>query len=81
VTGLETITVADPLFPSLVAVMVAVPMEMPLTNPLAATLATAELLLDHVNVRPVSTLPAASLTVTKNPADWPTERAQLMAKE
>jgi len=54
---------AVPLFPSQVAVMVAVPVARPAITPLLAADATLGLLDDHVIVRPVSGVPAASLTV------------------
>src|SRR5205814_10454990 len=49
-----TVMVAVPLFPSLVAVIVAEPLPAPVARPLPPTV-TAELLLAHVTVRPVST--------------------------
>src|SRR6267378_759825 len=58
-----TVTVAVPLWPSLVAVIVAVPAATPLTRPLPLTVATAVLLLAHVTTRPVSGLPLASFGV------------------
>ena len=64
-------TLAVPLFPSLVAVIVADPAAFAVTNPLALTVATVVLLLAHVIVRPVSTLPAESLVVTDSCAVWP----------
>src|SRR5947199_9833321 len=54
---------AVPLCASLVAVMVAGPTVAPLTSPLPVTVATAVLLDAQVTVRPVSTLPFASLRV------------------
>src|SRR5207244_13319691 len=54
----ETVIVALPLLPSLVAVIVAVPTAAPVTTPLPLTVATAPLLLDQVRVRPVNVLPA-----------------------
>jgi hypothetical protein len=62
-TGWVTVTVAVPLFPSLVAVMVAVPAATPVTNPLPFTVAIVALLLAHVIVRPVSVFPAESFGV------------------
>src|SRR6266581_7241145 len=63
-TGTCTTVMADvPLCPSLVAVIVAVPATFPVTRPLVLTVATVVLLLDHVTVRPVSTLLFASLSV------------------
>src|SRR5256885_14479414 len=61
--GVVTMSAAVPLWPSLVAVMVVDPAATPVTPPLALTVATLVLPLDHVTVRPVSTLPAASLSV------------------
>src|SRR5258708_3844886 len=69
-----TVTLAIPLFPSLVAVTVADPAAFAVTNPLALTVATVVLLLAHVIVRPVSTLPAESFVVTDSCAVWPTTR-------
>src|SRR5689334_18419295 len=60
---LETVTLAVPVFPSLVAVIVAVPAFPAVTNPVPLTLATLPLSLDHVTVRPVRTLPFASVRV------------------
>src|SRR5436190_23009728 len=63
-TGTGTTVMADvPLCPSLVAVIVAGPATFPVTSPLPLTVATAVLELDQVTVRPVSTLPFASLSV------------------
>src|SRR5437773_7795583 len=62
-TGTCTTVMADvPLCPSLVAVIVAVPATFPVTRPVVFTVATVVLLLDQVTVRPVSTLPFASLS-------------------
>jgi len=58
-----TATVAVPLFPSLVAVIVAVPTAAPVTSPLPFTVAATGLLLAHVMLRPVSGLPAESFGV------------------
>ena len=56
-----TVSVADPVFVSLVAVMLAVPAATALTAPvLALTVATAVFELLHTITRPVSTLFAAS---------------------
>src|SRR2546422_821392 len=62
-----------PLCPSLVAVIVAVPTALAVPKPAALTVATVVLLLAHVIVRPVSTLPAESLVVTDSCAVWPTK--------
>ena len=58
-----TVTVAEPLFPSLVAVIVTDPTATPVTRPLADTVASAAFELVHVTARPVSTFPTASLGV------------------
>ena len=55
--------VAEPLWPSLMAVMVADPAATPLTNPVPLTVATPPLLLVHVTVRPLNALPLASFGV------------------
>src|SRR2546426_7306312 len=58
-----TVTLADPLLPSLVAVIVTAPAATPITRPLADTVAIAVFELVHVTARPASTFPAASLGV------------------
>jgi len=58
-----TVTVALPLCPSLVAVIVAEPSARPVTRPVGYTTATVGSLLRQVTVRPVSGLPLASFTV------------------
>jgi hypothetical protein len=58
-----TVTLAVPLLPSLVAVIVAEPAATPVTTPLDDTVAIPVLELDHVTVRPVSTLLFASRVV------------------
>src|ERR1041385_1059142 len=58
-----TVTVALPLCPSLVAVIVAEPAATPLTTPLPLTPATEVLLLAHVTVRPANGFPLASFGV------------------
>src|SRR5256885_11484099 len=58
-----TVTVAVPLFPPLVAVIVAVPAPTPVTSPAALTLATPGLLVAHVIVRPVRARPNESCGV------------------
>src|SRR6266404_2065153 len=63
------VTVIDdvPFFPSLVAVIVAgPPAATPVTRPVVLTVATALLSEDHVIVRPVSTLPEASLVTAES---------------
>jgi hypothetical protein len=69
-----TVTVALPLCPSLVAVIVAEPTAMPVTRPLGYTTATDGVLLNQVTVRPVSTLPLASLIVAVSCAVCPAAR-------
>ena len=63
---------AVPLLPSLEAVMVADPAATPFTRPLLLTVATPELLLDQVMLRPVSVLPEASLVVAESCTVAPT---------
>jgi len=58
-----TVTVALPLLPSLVAVIVADPCFLPVTTPLCVTVAVVPELLVHVIARPVSTFPFASFSV------------------
>jgi hypothetical protein len=60
--GAVTVTLAVPVLPSLVAVIVAVPAETPVTTPVDDTVAL-ELLDVHVTTRPVSKLPPASRVV------------------
>src|SRR3989442_4986689 len=69
-----TVTVAVPLFPSLVAVSVAVPGATALTSPVADTVATPAALVVHVTARPVNTLPAESLGVAVSCTVCPTVR-------
>src|SRR5256886_14895252 len=69
-----TVTVAVPLFPSLVAVIVAVPATPPVTSPLVETLATVEALDAHVTVRPGSEFPTESCGVAVNWTVPPTAR-------
>jgi hypothetical protein len=61
--GAVTVTLAVPLFPSLVAVIVALPGATAVTVPFAATVATPSLLDAHATALPVSTLFAASRVV------------------
>jgi hypothetical protein len=63
------VTVTDPLTPSHVAVIVAVPGATAVTRP-SSTVATAVLLLLYVTVRPVSTLPDASVTTAAKEIPW-----------
>src|SRR5438132_1327648 len=58
-----TVTLAVPLCPSLVAVIVTAPAATPVTSPVADTLAIAAFELVHVITRPVNTFPAASFGV------------------
>src|SRR6266852_4973549 len=69
---LETVMLAVPLCPSLVAVIVADPIATPVTSPLLVTLATLGLLLDHATARPDSGLPLASLGVAVSCTVCPT---------
>ena len=59
-----TVTTDEPVFPSLVAVMVAVPTATALTEPVEDTVAVAELLELQLTTRSVTTVPFASFTVT-----------------
>jgi hypothetical protein len=61
--GAATVTVAAPLCPSMVAITDADPAFTAVTVPVAETVATSGLALDHVTVRPVRMLPAASRRV------------------
>src|SRR3989454_12567197 len=61
--GACTVTVALPLCPSLVAVIVAAPAAAPVTTPLELTVATEVLLLDQDTARPDSGVPFASFGV------------------
>src|SRR5438876_735282 len=60
---IATVTLAVPLCPSLVAVIVADPAATPVTSPAADTVAIAVFELVHATARPVSTFPAASFSV------------------
>jgi hypothetical protein len=73
-TGATAVTVMldVPVFPELVAVIVAEPAATPVTTPLEATVAAAELLVVHVTVCPVITLPFWSFTVACSAAFAPT---------
>jgi hypothetical protein len=56
--GIAVTVIADvPVFPELVAVIVAEPAATPVTTPLEFTVAAAALLVVHVTVCPVITLP------------------------
>jgi hypothetical protein len=67
-TGAAALTVTDdiPLLLSLRAVIVALPAATPLTNPALDTVAAAVLLDDHATLRPVKTLPLASLVTAES---------------
>src|SRR6266498_807146 len=66
-----TVTVALPVWPPLVAVIVADPAVRPATRPLELTVATAPLLLAQVTDWPDSTLPLVSVTVAPSWTVWP----------
>src|SRR4029077_10781844 len=71
----ETLTVAVPLWPSLVAVIVTGPPgPAPVTSPLEVTLAIVLSLDDHTIVRPVKRFPLASFGVAVSCTVWPTVR-------
>jgi hypothetical protein len=55
-----TVSVTEPLWPSLVAMIPVVPTVRPLARPSAVTDATVELADDHVTVRPPSVFPLES---------------------
>src|SRR3989442_9276340 len=63
---LVTVTVAVPLCPSLVAVIVAAPAATPVTKPLPETVAAAVLLVAQVTARPLRAVPFASFGVAVN---------------
>src|SRR5437868_3460028 len=67
-----TETFAAPLMPDTDAVIVAPPGIFPVTVPSDATLATASLLLDQVNVLPAIAAPLASRALAVNRIVWPT---------
>ena len=69
----ETVTVAVPLLPSLVAVMVAVPALTALTKPSVEIDATVLSEVAHVIARPVTNVPFASFVVAVSCVFWPTE--------
>src|SRR5439155_924875 len=70
---IATVTLAVPLFPSLVAVIVADPAATPVTSPAADTVAIAVFELVHATPRPVSTFPAASFGVALSCVVAPTK--------
>jgi hypothetical protein len=61
--SVATVTAADPLSPSLVAVMLAVPALTPVTTPALLTVAADELSDDQDTARPVRTIPFLSVVV------------------
>src|SRR5262245_40086642 len=67
------VTVADPLFPSLVAVIVVVPAATAVTAPDAEMVATPVLLELHATARPVNRLPASSRTNAVSVVVCPTD--------
>ena len=67
---LITVSCAEPLLPSLVAVTVSAPGASAVTIPVLLTLATLVGVADQVVVRPVSTLPEASRSVAVNCSVW-----------
>src|SRR5712671_448898 len=69
-----TVTALVPFCPSLEAVIVAGPANTPVTSPATFTVATGRLLLTHVTLRPVRTLPPASRSVVANCCVAPTGR-------
>src|SRR5437588_2982029 len=75
-SGAVTVTPADPLTVSLVAVIMTcwASARTPVTSPVPETVATAGLLLAHVTTRSVSTLPLASFTVATSCTASPTIR-------
>src|SRR5262245_3074961 len=70
--GDATVTVAVPLTPSHVAVMVADPALWPVTSPLVLTVATVWLPLDQTTARPDREFPWASFGVAVSWTDPPT---------
>src|SRR5207302_7486421 len=69
-----TLVAADPLCPSLVAVIVTDPVATPVTRPAADTVAIAGFERVQVTARPVRMFPAASLGVAASCTDCPTRR-------
>src|SRR5439155_842937 len=65
-----TVIAAEPLWLSLVAVIVAVPATLPVTSPLAPTVATVAVLLNQVTAPPASGLPSSALP-SPPPGRWP----------
>src|SRR5205823_6340631 len=79
-SGAVTVTPADPLTVSLVAVIMTcwASARTPVTSPVPETVAAAGLLLAHVTTRSVSTLPLASLTVAASRTVSPTVRLDVV---
>jgi len=79
VTAVDTVvvTVAEPLCPSLVAVIVADPAALAVTSPLPFTVATTVSLLTQVTTRPGRAFPAESRGVAVSCPVWPTVRLRL----
>src|SRR5207244_11879642 len=79
-SGAVTVTPADPLTVSLVAVILTcwASARTPVTSPVPETVATAGLLLAHVTTRSVSTLPLASFTVAASRTVSPTVRLDVL---
>src|SRR5437660_6759434 len=69
--GAVTVTVAVPLLPSLVAVIVVLPAATAATRPVPLTDATAPLAVVQTMARPLRVLPAASLGVAVSCTDCP----------
>jgi hypothetical protein len=69
-----TTTLAAPLFPPALALIVADPGATAVRTPVADTVATSGLLEAHVIGRSMTTVPLASVTVADNTAVWPTLR-------
>src|SRR5436309_1509186 len=70
---IATVTLVEPLCPSLVAVIIADPAATPVTSPAADTVAIAVFELVHATPRPVSTFPAASFGVALSCVVAPTK--------
>src|SRR5207248_4932217 len=79
-SGAVTVTPADPLTVSLVAVIMTgwASARTPVTSPVPETVATAGLLLAQVTTRSVSTLPLASFTVAPSRSVSPTVRLDVV---
>src|SRR5205814_4753961 len=79
-SGAVTVTLADPVTVSLVAVIMTcwASARTPVTSPVPETVAMAGLLLAHVTTRSVSTLPLASFTVAASRTVFPTVRLDVL---